>query len=101
MLINFKTYQVSLEFFKLVRAQKVEVFMRDQFLRAASSICLNLAEGSGKNTPTDQRKFYSIALGSLRECQAICDLHSPKMNSLSETADQLGAMIYRLIHPRI
>ena len=41
--------------------------LRNQFQRAVLSIVLNLAEGSAKSTPKDQRKFYRIAFGSLRK----------------------------------
>jgi four helix bundle protein len=41
--------------------------MVSQMRRAAISICSNLAEGSGRNTPKDQRHFYAMAYGSLME----------------------------------
>jgi four helix bundle protein len=47
--------------------------MADQLRRASLSISLNIAEGSGKNTGPDQRRFYSIARGSAMECAAIID----------------------------
>ena len=36
--------------------------LKDQFKRAASSIVLNLAEGSAKPTAKDRKKFYYISL---------------------------------------
>lgn len=47
--------------------------MADQLRRASLSIPLNIAEGSGKSTGPDQRRFYSIARGSVMECAAIID----------------------------
>jgi len=47
--------------------------MADQLRRAALSIPLNIAEGSGKTSGPDQRRFYSIARGSAMECAAIID----------------------------
>jgi four helix bundle protein len=47
--------------------------MADQLRRASLSISLNIAEGSGKSTGPDQRRFYSIACGSAMECAAIID----------------------------
>ena len=47
--------------------------MADQLRRAALSISLNIAEGSGKITGPDQRRFFSIARGSTMECAAIID----------------------------
>ena len=45
----------------------------DQLRRASFSISLNIAEGSGKTTGPDQRRFYAMARGSAMECAAIFD----------------------------
>ena len=47
---------------------------RDQWLRASQSIPLNIAEGNGKTTEADRRKFFEIARGSALECAAIQDV---------------------------
>jgi four helix bundle protein len=47
--------------------------MADQLRRASLSIPLNIAEGSGKSTGPDQRRFYAIARGSAIQCAAIID----------------------------
>jgi four helix bundle protein len=39
----------------------------DQLRRAVASIGVNLAEGYSRRTPGDRARFYSYALGSLRE----------------------------------
>jgi four helix bundle protein len=100
MLQNFKTYQLALELYQLAEESNVPLHLRDQLARAASSIVLNIAEGSGKNSPKDQARFYSIALGSLRECSAIFDLARVKTLQIYTVSDQLGACLYRLSHPR-
>ncbi len=98
MLQNFKTYQLAKEFYQTTAAIKLPKHLRDQFHRASSSVVLNIAEGSGKRTKCDQARYYSIALGSLRESYAILDLSnnlSPKLNNL---IDHLGGSLHKLIH---
>ncbi|MBI3535783.1 MAG: four helix bundle protein [Deltaproteobacteria bacterium] len=58
-------------------------------------VVLNIAEGSGKNSVAEKRRFYSIAMGSLREVQALLDLI--EQNGLIELADQVAAHLYKLI----
>ena len=49
-------------------------FLADQLRRAVSSIPLNFAEGYGKRTPKEQRRFFMIARGSSNEVAAILDV---------------------------
>ena len=47
---------------------------RDQWVRAAQSIPLNIAEGNGKRSVKDRSRFFDIARGSALECAAIQDV---------------------------
>jgi four helix bundle protein len=47
---------------------------RDQWLRAAQSIPLNIAEGNGKTSLKDKNRFFEIARGSALECASIHDV---------------------------
>jgi four helix bundle protein len=48
--------------------------IRDQWLRAAQSIALNIAEGNGKQSPQEKGRYFDIARGSAMECAAIHDI---------------------------
>ncbi len=50
------------------------IFLRDQFRRAATSICLNIAEGNGRSYPKERSNYFVIARGSSCECVPIIDL---------------------------
>ena len=41
-----------------------------QVIRSADSIAANIAEGYGRYTPADRRKFYHYARGSFEETKA-------------------------------
>jgi len=96
MLEKFEAYQIAKRFYWLCKSLKVPHHLRDQLLRASSSVVLNLAEGSGKRTPQDQRRFYSISFGSLRECRAILEMEQVSDPALNQLADQLSAILYVL-----
>jgi four helix bundle protein len=92
---NFRTYQLSLAFYKSASTVPLPAHLKDQLKRAASSIVLNLAEGAGRRTNTDQKRFFQIAMGSLRESTAILDIANVTLHD--EIADKLGAHLYKLI----
>ena len=96
MLKSFRTYQLSVQFYHACLKLKLPRHLRDQLLRAASSVSLNLAEGSAKPTKRDQMKFFFISFGSLRECQSILELSGQTCPQLLDMADHLGASLYKL-----
>ncbi len=76
---------------------------RDQWIRASQSIPLNIAEGNGRTTPADRRRYFEIARGSVFECAAIQDILSVSdgLNECESQArkailDRLAAMLSKL-----
>lgn len=48
--------------------------LADQLKRALSSVLLTIAEGNGRMSPKDRRRFFAMARGSASEVGAIIDI---------------------------
>ncbi len=94
---NFRTFDLAVEFYRSAIDMPLKKHLKDQLHRAASSIVLNLAEGRGKNTRKDQLRFFHIALGSVRECQAIMILSNYEGSISAAILDKVAASLYLLI----
>lgn len=70
---------------------------RDQLLRASQSIPLNIAEGNGKGTNADRRRFFEIARGSALECAAIQDCLSSCQTLTTAQNIEGKAMLARIV----
>jgi len=84
-------YRIAVKFHRsLVPLRQIRgaADLRDQILRAAESIVLNISEGAGRFGADDKRRFYRMANGSAMECAgALTLLHS--RNILSEAGYQI------------
>ena len=96
MLKNFRTHTLAVEFYRECKKVSLPAYAKDQPRRAAFSIALNIAEGSDKPSLTEKARFYTIALGSLRECQSVIRLEDLK--HLEQKADHIGGCLYKLIN---
>ncbi len=72
-------YRKSVEFVGLASAiiRSIDprlIHLRDQLARAATSISLNIAEGSGEYSRSEKGRFYRMARRSATECAAILDV---------------------------
>jgi four helix bundle protein len=72
-------YRLSIEYvassYRIAKSlHGAERHAREQWLRAAQSIPLNIAEGNGKQSLKDKNRFFEIARGSALECAAIHDI---------------------------
>ena len=101
-------YWLSLDF--LVLAEKLigalpkgRSHLSDPLTRASLSIVLNIAEGAGKVSPADKRRYYLSARGSATECAALLDVylrvklaHEADHRSGKESLLRIVSMLIRL-----
>lgn len=101
MMNKFRTYEYALSFYRLCQEVKPSNrVIRDQFERASLSVVLNIAEGSGRITPKDRRRFYAIALGSMKETMCLIELIQPKQSlsaRLAAASMPVTGSLYKLI----
>jgi four helix bundle protein len=95
MLNKFRAYQDALKFYDRCEKLFGAIHLRNQLLRASSSIVLNLAEGSCQPTQPNRARYYRMALGSLRESQALLAMMKAQPDLVS-MGDSLGAQVYKL-----
>ena len=91
---NFRTYDLAVKLYKEAKKTQIKFAIKDQLLRASSSIALNLAEGNERRGIKDRMRFFNIALTSAREVQAIIELE--ELTELDELTDKLCAHLYCL-----
>jgi four helix bundle protein len=72
---NLIAYQVARELLQLVCEANIrDPKIRDQAMRAAQSVCLNIAEATGRASSADQKRVYAIARGEACEAAAALDV---------------------------
>jgi four helix bundle protein len=93
---DFRTYDLSIQFSRLCRNLNLPQDLQYQLNRASASIALNLKEGSARHTEKDRHRFYRMAMGSFRECEAVFDIQEIKNGFIIEKANHLGRSLNRL-----
>jgi len=103
-MFNFRrldVYGCAISFFKLAiplieRTPTGYHSLADQLRRAAVSIPLNIAEGSGR-FDKDERRYFSMARGSALECAAIMDVLEALGTLSVEEANQEKELLERIV----
>lgn len=98
---NFRTLELATEFYGVIEAAKITGHLREQLLRAASSVALNLSEGNAKFSVKEKKRFYQMSYASLQECKTILTLLKVDDEVLVKKADHLGASLYKLMKSEI
>ncbi|MCK4921086.1 MAG: four helix bundle protein [Bacteroidales bacterium] len=105
---NLEVYKKAKFFNKSVSEilddNKIDKVSYNQLRRASFSIMLNIAEGSGRYTNPDKRRFYVIARGSAFECAAIFDylrdlnfIEEKKFQLFYISLEEISKMLFALI----
>jgi four helix bundle protein len=100
-------YQAAIEYvgwaYHLCERLKGQRSAKEQLLRASQAIPLNIAEGNGKATDGDRRRYFEIARASALECGAIQDvlevcgaLSAEENTEAKAVLDRIVAMLTKL-----
>ena len=106
---RFDVYKATIEFVVtadalVARLPAGRAYLTDQLRRAATSIALNIAEGSGEFSRPDKARFYRMARRSGYECLAVLDIltglkigDATEIRGARQLLDRIGAMLTRMI----
>jgi len=94
-------YQVSIEFVAwagdLIESVTRKAAVKDQLDRASTSISLNIAEGNGKSSLPDRKRFFEVSRGSALECAACLDIFVARKFVTEETIRDGKVMLTRIV----
>src|SRR5215471_4665024 len=98
---QLRAYATALEFLRAVRnAGLRDRELRNQALRAAKSVCLNLAEGAGRVTRADKARAYTVARGELVEAIAAVEIAHESGDARREAVSRvlpIGTQLYAVL----
>jgi four helix bundle protein len=90
-------YQVAVELLVLVRDARLrDATLREQALKSAKSVCLNIAEGAGRVSQADKARVFGIARGEVLEACAALELAGLLGGTSEETVQRCIALSSRL-----
>ena len=70
-----KLFALNVRVLKWMAGNKnLDIYLRDQWRRATLSAAFNLAEGTGRTTIPDKKRFYTMARSSVFESVAIMQI---------------------------
>ena len=97
MAYEFRVLNEAIRFHRVVRALRLPSRkLKDQLVRAAESVALQLSEGDRRSSQQDRLCFFNRALTSAKEAQTALVLGEVRDPMVLDRADYLGAAIYRL-----
>jgi four helix bundle protein len=91
-------FQIAREMLRAVAAARIkDAKLRDQALRAAKSVCLNVAEASGRRSAVDRVRVFAIARGEACEAAAAVEIGAVAGDCSVSSSDAVNALAHRLV----
>ncbi len=91
-------FTVAKELLVAVQAAKIsDAEIRDQALRAAKSVCLNVAEAAGRHSVKDKARVFNIARGEASEAAAAVEIAALIGAADQRSRDQVCRIANRLV----
>jgi len=94
-------YGKALELLAAVRSAKIaDAKLRDEALRAAKGVCLNVAEAAGRVSRADKARIFAIARGECVECVAAVEIAAAAGDAVEPAAAnavQCGTEVYLML----
>ena len=93
-------YRAALELHALASSllpQRGFGVLRDQLERASLGVVLNIAEGAGRSSAGDKRRFYEMARGSATETAAILEVIYVRGIADRVTIQRLRRLVVRVV----
>ena len=105
-LLGLDVFNVAVELGDLIYRLGLRGSMRDQLVRASESVVLNISEAHPASGADRARRFQNALneLSEMRGAVTILKLRrtitAAKFDELWNLIERVGAMLYRLVHPR-
>ena len=97
---RLEVYRLAVDFHGLVMSlvpRRGVRHIRDQLERSSLGIVLCIAEGAGRTSVKDKRRFYAMARGSATESAAAIDLLLVRGVASAHDCKDARAMVVRLV----
>ena len=70
--------------------------LREQALKSAKSVCLNIAEAAGRASAADQARVYHIARGECCETAAAVEISAAARECSSDSAAEVAGLAHEV-----
>jgi four helix bundle protein len=98
-----QAYKRVIQFLEITK--NIPLKLRDNLSRASLSVMLNIAEGAGRFTKPDKKRFYIDSRASafetvscLEACNDLKIISSEELNSFNNEYEEISKMLFKMIN---